>query len=77
MVTGCTCHDPAVFGHRELCETGTWFRDPARYRPRGEEADRALDRRLMELRAGLTRIPGIPYCHMHDLFNCPYAHGYQ
>ena len=52
MVTGCDCHDPVVFGHRELCEAGTWFRDPARYRPRGEDADRALDRRLAELRAG-------------------------
>ena len=76
-MTGCGCHDPVVFGHLDCDLAPAWARTLLAKRHRGEGEDRALDRRLRELRAGLTRIPGIPYCQMHDRFNCPYAHGYQ
>ena len=76
-MTGCTCHDPVVFGHLDCARGAPFYRTLHARRYRGEGAGPALDRRLMEPRADLTSIPGIPYCHMHDLFNCTYAHGYQ
>ena len=51
MVTGCTCHDPAVFGHLDCDQAPPWHRTLLAKRHRGEGSDRALDRRLAELRA--------------------------
>ena len=51
MVTGCICHDPAVFGHGDFCEDGLGLLQLRTRRARQEGTDRALDRRLRELRA--------------------------
>ena len=50
-MTGCTCHDPVVFGHGDFCEDGLGRLQLRTRRARGEGTDRALDRRLRELRA--------------------------
>ena len=55
-MTGCGCHDPAVFGHLDCDQAAPFYRTLAGSRRRGEGSDRALDRRLRELRAP-TELP--------------------
>ena len=50
-MTGCTCHDPAVFGHLDCDQAAPFYRALPAKRHRGEGPDRALNRRLAELRA--------------------------
>lgn len=50
MVTGCGCHEPAVFGHVE-CSLATLRRPGASWLVRQEQAEYAqLERRIEELR---------------------------
>ena len=62
MVTGCGCHDPAVFGHLDCDLAAPFYLTLAGSRRRGEGSDRALDRRLRQLRVNPEFICWYPSC---------------
>ena len=49
MVTGCGCHDPAVFGHQAGCALGPRLVRPIPVSWRDLAEERVLDSRLAEL----------------------------
>ena len=74
---GCSCHDPAVFGHLEckLAPPGLVTEQIAEMRQRvrlsemtiRETVAIARKRRLLERDSSR-------YCRTHDLYECPYNH---
>ena len=51
MVTGCGCHDPRVFGHRDDCRSGLGCREARIPGFRELREDSALTARLAQLAA--------------------------
>ena len=71
-MTGCGCHDPAVFGHLDCDLAPAWARTLLAIRHCGEGENCALNRRLAELR-GSRQLP-IPYApHINCGPHCPYS----